>query len=411
MSIPLPNVDLSAAVVGSTGSINLQNVGIGTGGVTSDPSTINNNANLWLFNDSGCGLTITFKQGMGGFKLPAGGWTTAPLSPGEYELDWSVDYLITNAPVSILMSTYYAPGEAIPQQVTLGNSPVGGAVATSGGGGVANQLINTGNPAASTDIIDIEQAGASGPQMITDNQGNFQISQYVASVLTTIFRTIAGVATNGANVLISDSNHMAQVQGLLNVLGVTQAQGQINAYAANNGAAAIYINGFNAGGIGVQAAANVGDTGNYIGFYAVGGGGAGAASAGVYITGNWGRGIDLTAMNAPSAGFVAGANNSPALDLSRVNSANVSILFPNGGTNNKLNRMQIIPGITVNNGASQVVSHNLGVVPLAIIMCIQGTTNGNFNVSADTNGGSTTSFKVATSNASPVTPVTAILMA
>lgn len=128
--------------MGSEGSIDLTQVGVGAGGVSANPSLLNKPANLFLFNESGCLLTITFEQTGNGFKLPAGGWTLTPLPMGEYQINWSVDFLLGGAPINLLVGTYYAPGEPTPSTFSLGNSPIGGNVIT----GAATTITNQGNP-------------------------------------------------------------------------------------------------------------------------------------------------------------------------------------------------------------------------------------------------------------------------
>lgn len=132
MSFPLPSVDLTGASAGQTGTISLNNVGISAGGVTADPSTTKNQATIFFFNDSGCGLQLLFPQGTG-FNLPAGAWAPIPLPPGANSIAYSVLYALPSPPVSKLLMTYYAPGEPLPQSMNLGNSPVGigGVVQTS----------------------------------------------------------------------------------------------------------------------------------------------------------------------------------------------------------------------------------------------------------------------------------------
>jgi hypothetical protein len=369
MSIPLPNVDLSSAVVGSKGFIDLKNVGAGAGGVSANPSMQNSPPTLVMFNDSGCTLTITYAQTGNGFKMPAGAWIPAPLPPGENQINWSVDFVLQNAPISLLLCTYYAPGENIPTSFTLGNSPIGGAVQATGGGVVtADHLINTTNAPSSAAIIQIQETGSTGTQVFADNQGNFTVAQYVAGVLSPLIRTLAGI-TNGianSNVFLGDTNHQVEVLGHLlsdlTSLFVGQVTGQ--AGQAGSGASAFYAQGMGNGGYGYVASSNAGDT-NQVGFYTNGstGGGLNAFQA----SGLWGTGFDATNMNNPSIGFKAGANNNPGIDLSHIVSGSQAIKLPVGG----LTRLQWLTDINVA-VAGTMVNHSLGVVPDFVLPALDG---------------------------------------
>src|SRR5215831_3822305 len=209
MSSQLPIQDLSTAVIGQTFKIDF------TQFVKFNPAKISQNAHLAIYNESGCGLVCTMQQSGTQFFIPAGGWGISNIAPNDAICNLVVKYLITNAPVSSLIATYYAPDEDVPQSYTLGNSPVGGAVTTSGGGGVADHLINTGNAPSSSAIIDIQESGSPAANVFADNQGNFTIAQNVSAVYTQLFNVVAGAATNATNVSIGDNAHVTQVNGFL----------------------------------------------------------------------------------------------------------------------------------------------------------------------------------------------------
>ena len=160
MSFPLPSVDLTSAVAGTTGTISLNNVGVSAGGVSNNPRLIKSPAMLALLNESGCGLQIVYSQGGQGFNLPAGAWTAVALPPGENLLTYTVLYSLTNPQVSKLLLTYYAPGEQVPQSMTLGNSPIGGSTATAGNV-LSNEAATLGSKiidigiVGNTDMLDI----------------------------------------------------------------------------------------------------------------------------------------------------------------------------------------------------------------------------------------------------------------
>lgn len=124
MSIPLSAIDLTSAVVGTTGVINLQNIQ-----PSASPKKTNQPDRLYFYNESGCGLLCNWGQSQSGFRLPAGAWKVVPVIPGETVLNYIVEYVIPNASVSKLLAEYFDANEDLPQLI-LGNSPVGGGTVT-----------------------------------------------------------------------------------------------------------------------------------------------------------------------------------------------------------------------------------------------------------------------------------------
>lgn len=125
MSIPLNNINLSGAIVGQTFTIDLTPIGQSAGAVSSNPSTVQNKAHLVLHNDSGVGLQLLFDTGAKGKNLPAGAWRPIELEPGTSKVLATVQYIIPNQPVTLLMIEYYFPGEPVSEVGILGNSPIG----------------------------------------------------------------------------------------------------------------------------------------------------------------------------------------------------------------------------------------------------------------------------------------------
>lgn len=125
MSIPLPTVNLAGVNVGQVGFVSFANIGIGAGGVSSNPSVTKNAGTVLIFNESGSGLLINFKTSQSGFYLPAGAWQPVPLLAGEQGFTWTILYNLPSPPVTLLLVSYYYPNEPIPPQPTLGNSPIG----------------------------------------------------------------------------------------------------------------------------------------------------------------------------------------------------------------------------------------------------------------------------------------------
>jgi hypothetical protein len=164
MSIPLPIINLSNVSIGQSGTVSFANTGISAGGISSNPSNTRDAGKVLIYNESGSGLLITFLTSQSGFYLPAGGWQPVPIQAGETGYKWTVIYNLPAPPVTQLLTTYYYPGEVIPPQPTLGNSPIGigGTVTTSS----VQTLSNEGNSSLSL-VIDIGQVGHT--QLITIN--------------------------------------------------------------------------------------------------------------------------------------------------------------------------------------------------------------------------------------------------
>lgn len=159
-------IDLSSAAVGDTGEIDFSQF------VKVAANNPNLSAYIWLYNDSGCGLDIAFQASGNQHHLPAGGWGALPLAFNDSKLTVTVTYVLPNPPVSKLSATYYAPGEQVPASYTLGNSPIGGETTVSGG--IASELINTGNPSGFT-IITATPFGDVDVATLVNNNGTMQL--------------------------------------------------------------------------------------------------------------------------------------------------------------------------------------------------------------------------------------------
>jgi hypothetical protein len=371
MSSQLPTIDISTAVVGSQYVLDF------TAFVKFNPANISQNANLAIYNESGCGLLCSMQQSGTQFFVPAGGWGVSPISPNDSTCRFAVQYIISGAPVNSLLATYYAPNEQVPQSYTLGNSPIGGQVNVPGG--ISSQVINTGNPTGTT-VLSGQPTG--------DSQAAVSI-------------------TNDGIVSIGDALH----GGSLAVVGTTTFGGRVQGNGTNNlqldtGNVTRAIT-FNSAGVQKGFFDNVGLTMN---------GNLNMASG--YVDTDFpinGHEIKATANNTL---FLGNTTAGFGVQLRTIGAVRFGVTdngaFLGSGTLSllvgSLSRIQIITGLTVNNGASQTFSHSLGAVPDAIISFSQGTTNGNFTITSDNNGGSSTTFRLATSFGSPITPVTAILI-
>lgn len=185
MSTTLEPADLTGATVGTTGTIDLTQV-TGPGGIS---YAIGGQATLRLHNESNCGLRCMFDNSGQSFNLPAGGWSDSYPKSSDNALDFTVLYTLSGPGVTLLLSTYYFPGEPVPAQTTLGNSPIGGGNVSTN----FSELINTGNNPLST-LINVQPNDASAPTWTADNSGNLAISGDNAGVLTTLLQLIAGAS-------------------------------------------------------------------------------------------------------------------------------------------------------------------------------------------------------------------------
>lgn len=208
-------VDVSAAVVGSVYKIDWSLI-------QQEPTLRQQDRNLYdsvaIYNESGCGFLVTMKQTNRSFTLPAGGWIPAlPCTvPGgiDKSLTLTVQYVLTNAQVSQVHSDYFLPGEATSGNsvsVTLGNSPIGGAVAVSNTPTIAQEpttLITGGSTSPLTVVFGVPATGlyevTAG--FVVNNSGTATITLQVSytdgflggSVTNRSLSTSGGVTLNGA---------------------------------------------------------------------------------------------------------------------------------------------------------------------------------------------------------------------
>jgi hypothetical protein len=157
MPLSLPDTDLSSTSVGSTGFVDLTNAGIGAGGTSSHPSLTLQPAHLYLVNESGAGLRLTFDRSAQGRTLPAGGWGVLAIPPGSSRLNWYVLYKISNPAVQTLYTDFFQSGEPV-TEFSLGNSPIGGVTQIS-------------NPNFTNAVIRQNQLLSSGSNTFTHNLG------------------------------------------------------------------------------------------------------------------------------------------------------------------------------------------------------------------------------------------------
>lgn len=121
MSVTLPITDLSTATVGTVGTVDWA----AQLSAEQYKATSDNAPHLWIFNESNCGLQLTFQSGEKPF-LPAGGWVAVDLNPTCLYYSYEVAYIMTGPLVTSLVTVWFGPDEATPNLPALGNSPIGG---------------------------------------------------------------------------------------------------------------------------------------------------------------------------------------------------------------------------------------------------------------------------------------------
>jgi hypothetical protein len=224
MSIQLPTVDLTGAIVGQkftvdfTAFVKFDPQGILRGGLgtlnTPNSSGVSPNAHLEVFNESGCGLDATMKASGITFYIPAGKWGTANIAPNDSTCELRVRYILPNPPVSLLTPVYYSPGEEIPSGYTLGNSPIGI------GGTVQTSSVQTLSNEGGTSGLVIDIGDATFPQLLTI----FQDGHALWSVDQTGTKHQA-IKINASGTPLQ----LGQAADVTEILGILQPDGNINA--------------------------------------------------------------------------------------------------------------------------------------------------------------------------------------
>lgn len=138
MSINLPTVDLSSAIVGTAFTVSLQDVGI-------PQDFVNSRLPIYIrfFNDSCMGLSGSTQKGGKQFYVPQGAWPTIKMGANETGINFICTSQMLPVPsVCILQPVYYGPGEELDDAGVHGNSPQN--LGSSGIG--VTTLSNEGNP-------------------------------------------------------------------------------------------------------------------------------------------------------------------------------------------------------------------------------------------------------------------------
>lgn len=199
MPTPLPTINLSAATVGASYTLDLTPTA-----PNSNPSLLMQTGILQLYNESAVGLRASGANTDLAFDLPAGAWKDVPISPAETSVTFVVLYVMPNPAVSSLIPTYYAPNEAAGVGTTLGNSPVnvGNTIL------VANQVSQTGQPDPTFVVAATPSASFVGASLeaLLNNDGSFHFGNV---------NVIAGLA------VYADNNGNLNVHTLSVFVGAT----------------------------------------------------------------------------------------------------------------------------------------------------------------------------------------------
>lgn len=161
MSLNLPTINFASLAVGATGTVQLPQPKV----------QIDEQAYLRIYNDSGCGLQITFNDGQGE-SIPAGAWPTFNIGPTQTQFTWLVTYVLPNPPVTLMSMVYYFPGESVPNTPALGNSPVGigGAITLT-----QSQTLYNNGFTAPTQVINVAPLNEGAAVFVYFNDGTAQL--------------------------------------------------------------------------------------------------------------------------------------------------------------------------------------------------------------------------------------------
>lgn len=257
-----------------------------------------------------------------------------------------------SGPVSI---TSFLIGEPIPEGSWPVTVPAQRVITPVSGSVVATNLVNQGNPGSGTPVIDVAQSGSTGDQLFADNQGNFYIQDYVSSVLTTIFRTIAGGGAGTVDLLLGDNNRQIQVNGQSHFKGRAWFDSEFS-----------YQDGNGPGGGGGSSAAAIGQlfNNNTRGLEITPNSG---------VTGFVGVQVDSSGVNNTGTGFIANAVQLGAYLTSCYGGMKIDGLAPNGGID--MSAMNASSGASILPGPQPLILSGGGGIFSTVGGSVSGTAN------------------------------------
>ena len=228
MSTSLAPVNVANTVVGATFTIDFTPfVKVNTAQAFGRRQGPVEHAHLQLYNDSHVGFSwVANASGKGGY-IPAGGWQTIQVDQNDSQVILTVTYVLSNPQVTLVMPTYFAPGEEVPAQPTLGNSPIGigGNVATTNISSLSNE-----GAASNTLVIDMGDSGFS--QLLTmynDGHCLWQVDQ------SGVKHQAIKIQTSGNPLQLGVSGDTSEVLGNLVVDGTLTSTGDATFNGAGNG--------------------------------------------------------------------------------------------------------------------------------------------------------------------------------
>jgi len=190
----LPIADLTSAVVGTKGTVSLASVA-----PSAEPGHY---PTLQVYNESGCGLALTFGQQSSPQFIPAGGWRSFRLEPGESTFRWEVLYILAGAPVAAVIMVYHAAHERVSDIGILGNSPVG----VGGTIGVTTiSSLSQLTEAAGTSVVLAQPTGAPGYYVELTNDGKLVVKCLSGGVLRTALSLVPGSGGGAYSVVVGDA--------------------------------------------------------------------------------------------------------------------------------------------------------------------------------------------------------------
>jgi hypothetical protein len=341
MSSQLAPVDLTSASVGQNFTINFQTY------VKVSPMDTTVTATLAMFNESGCGLNLLFAASGNTHYLPAGAWGKFAVAFNDGSATATVTYVLPNPPVNTLNTIYYAPGEPVPDNFTLGNSPIGI------GGTITTSSVQTlSNETTATPVLVIDMGTLANPNQINIyNDGHFIWSILIGGVSHTLMTG----STTGNPLQLGEAGDIVEILGQLQVdqttaLGVATIGGGLT---FNGGDA-------NMNGHGVLGAGLVSSTEFNSNSYQ-----DSAGNNGMVIT----PGGTTRIQGATSISLqVPGGSTQTTIDASGC----TSTFFNLGGSvgnyglyTNSLSRLST--GTVNSSGAGQTITHGLGATPTLVL--------------------------------------------
>jgi len=153
MSVQLPSLNLSTAVAGNSGTIDISKMRNTQAPI--NPQDDAGYAHLLLINETATGLDVYPSQSQNQHTpVPAGRPAVITVPPGEASIIYLVTYTLPTAYVETCLVYYYAPGETVPAIPSVGGASVGNQsrVVTLPAAGTPLSLTFT-NPAAPLDTV------------------------------------------------------------------------------------------------------------------------------------------------------------------------------------------------------------------------------------------------------------------